>query len=68
MRFTQRTKEILDYRRTVKRWKAEGYEEIAENGSPLWEIHRGLRRYDHVIKDARIAPGGKSVFVKIEPQ
>lgn len=61
---TQRVYEILFYRRTVKRWRAEGFEDLGERGGMLWEIYRG-RRVGQIIKEARIAPDGMSVFVRI---
>jgi len=65
MTVTEMTRRALHYRKTVKRWRMEGFEEVDEGGGMLWELHRG-RRYDHIITAARIAPDGKSVFVKIE--
>lgn len=64
MKVTELTRRALNYRRTVKKWLTEGYEEIGERGGKLWEVYRGCRR-GQIIKDARIAPDGKSLFVKI---
>jgi len=67
MKFTELTKQILNYRRTVKRWKSEGFEDLGERGGSLWEIYRGGRR-GQVIHEARIAPDGMSVFVRVAPR
>ena len=64
MKVTDRTRRVLHYRRTVKRWQAEGFEEVGENGGEVWEIHRGCRR-GQTIQEARVAPDGMSVFVRI---
>ena len=64
MKVTDRTRKVLYYRRTVRQWKAEGFEEIGECGGNLWEIYRGAR-CGQTIREARIAPDGMSVFVRI---
>lgn len=64
MRVNGLTSQILAYRRTVRDWKREGYEEVSEDGAPLWELHRGPRQ-GHIIKDVRIAPGAQGLFVLI---
>lgn len=53
---------------TEVNWKEEGYEEVDESGGPLWELQRGLTRYKHIIKDVRISPDRKTLWVKIEPK
>mgnify|MGYP001614274903 CR=1 FL=1 len=66
MKVTDRTRRVLHYRRITKRWMADGYEEIGERGGKLWEIYRG-GRLGQRITDAKVAPDGMSVYVKIEP-
>lgn len=66
VKVTERTKLMLHYRRITRRWIAEGFEDFGERGGKLWEIYRGGRRGKH-ITDARVAPDGMSVYVKIEP-
>lgn len=44
---------------------ADGWEEVGEGGSRLWELCRGGRWY-HQIVDVKIAPSGKALLVKIE--
>lgn len=63
---TEWTRECLHYRRTVKKWLAEGYEQVGECGGNLWQLYRGSRQHCRII-DARVAPDGMSVYVKIEP-
>ena len=65
MKVTEYTRRALHYRRTTKLWIAEGFEEIGEGGGNLWEIYRGYR-HGQTIQEARVAPGGMSVFVRIE--
>lgn len=64
MKVTDRTRRALAYRRTVRQWRKDGYEEVGENGGNLWQIYRGHRVGKKII-DARVAPHGMSVFVKI---
>lgn len=64
MKVTDLTRRRLHYRRTVRRWLAEGFEEVGEGGGELWQIYRGYR-VGQTIQEARVAPGGMSVFVKI---
>jgi hypothetical protein len=66
MMVTQLTRDLLDRRRIEKRLIAAGFEEIDERGGKLWQLHRGAR-YDHVITEAVIAPGGKTLFIKTAP-
>lgn len=65
MRVTELTKRRLAYVRMYHDLIPKGWEEIGERGGRLWELYRGAR-YDHKIVDVKIAPGGKSLFVKIE--
>lgn len=48
----------------LSRLTKDGWEEIGEGGGKIWELYRGFRT-SHRIVDARIAPDGKSIFVKI---
>jgi len=64
MKVTDWTRRALLLRRTRRDWEREGYEEVGEGGGMLWELNRGVR-YRQVIKDVRIFPNGKSLFVKI---
>ena len=41
-----------------------GYEEIDENGHPLWELRRGGRTRERIL-DAKVSPTGYRVFIKI---
>lgn len=66
MLVTSITRNALQYRRFKRDMLRAGYEEIGEHGGPLWELCRGAR-IRHRITDAKVAPNGKSVFVKIEP-
>jgi hypothetical protein len=59
---THRSLRGMRFRREMSR---KGYERLAENGSPLWELHRGFRT-DHKIVDAVVAPCGKEIWIKIE--
>lgn len=56
---TESTKSILRYRRAVKRWRSEGYEELR----PSLHFANGQR----VIVDVQIAPGGHTLYVKMGP-
>jgi len=67
MLVTKFTRDALNYRRTTKKWEAEGFEDLGESGGKLGEIYRG-GRYTQRITEARIAPDGMSVWVKIEPR
>lgn len=64
MLVTPFTKKALSYRRVIKGWKSEGFEEVGEGGGMLWQIRRGCR-VGQVIREVRIAPDGMSVFVRI---
>jgi hypothetical protein len=64
MLVTDLTRSRLHFRRTVRRWRAEGFEEIGEGGGRLWEIYRGGRMGQRITA-ARVAPDGMSVYVKI---
>jgi hypothetical protein len=64
MKVTQRTKDAHAERRFAEECLADGYEEIQENGHPLWELSRGDRT-DCVILDACVSPLGRSVWIKI---
>lgn len=64
MKVTDTTRRVLAYRRTIRQWLKEGYEDLGETGGNLWQIYRGVRRGKKIV-DARVAPDGMSVFVKI---
>jgi hypothetical protein len=64
MKVSELTRKALRYRRFVKKWEAEGYEEVGEGGGRLWELYRGGRTRQQIL-DVKIAPGGKKLFVKI---
>lgn len=66
MLITSITRSALQYRRFKRDMERAGYEEIGEHGGPLWELYRGPRIH-HRITDVKVAPNGKSLFVKIEP-
>lgn len=66
MRVNEFTKKILAHRRTINKWKEEGFEKVDELGGRLWELHRG-GRIDCRITEVRIDPYGKELWVKIEP-
>lgn len=66
MKMTEYTKKAIHYRRTVKQWKAEGFEEVGEHGGNLWQIYRG-GKCGQIIHEARVAPDGMSIFVRIAP-
>jgi len=64
MMVTPLTKEILRCRRERRRLASDGWQEVGENGGCLWQLHRGAR-LNHVISDVRIAPEGRTIFIKI---
>jgi hypothetical protein len=64
LKVTDLTKRVLHYRRIVKEWRKEGYEQVGERGGNLWQLYRGARVGKKIV-DVRIAPDGLSVFVKI---
>jgi len=59
------TKKALANRRFSRDMKKLGYEEISCSAGigSLWELDRGYR-YNHRIVDCKIAPSGKSIWVK----
>jgi hypothetical protein len=64
---TDRTREALRCRRIRRDLIAAGFEEVADGGGHLWELHRELHRgfgTDHMITAVAIAPEGKSLFIK----
>jgi hypothetical protein len=63
MKLTERSRDILKYRRAVRDLKADGFEEVGEGGGKIWELHRGWR-YRHIITDVKIGPDGKSLYIK----
>jgi hypothetical protein len=63
MKVTDFTRDALRCRRARKQLAAEGFEEVGENGGMLWKLHRGVR-WREIITDVRIAPEGKSLFIK----
>lgn len=65
MKVTDFTRSRLKQRRERRALVAAGYEEVGADGGPLWELQRGARRLGHVITDVKIAPEGRTVFVKI---
>lgn len=65
MLVTERTRQAHAYRKMSRDLLATGWEEVGEGGGKLWELYRGYRTEHHII-DVKIAPGGKSLFVKIE--
>ena len=64
MLVTERTKQVLAYRRQRRELLAAGYEEVGERGGMLWQIYRG-GRVGQRIRDVVIAEGGLSVYVLI---
>lgn len=64
MDVTERTRDILAYRRAIKRFEDRGYIRVAENGDPLWKLHRG-NWVGKKITDVLIAPGGIELWIKI---
>lgn len=58
-------KDVLRYRRAARDWTKQGFIRIAENGDPLWKLHRGGWMNRHII-EARVAPGGKELWIKVE--
>jgi hypothetical protein len=64
MKVTDLTRSRLLERRTRRTLLAHGFEEVGEGGGRLWELYRGAR-IGFKITDVRIAPEGRSVFVKI---
>ena len=66
MKVTALTRSAITSRRERRRLAWQGYEEVGESGGKLWELHRGAR-VGHVITDVRIAPEGRSVFIKTRP-
>jgi len=65
MRVTDTTIRALKYRRFAKKMRDDGYEEVAENGHPLWQFRRGGRTRE-IITDAKVDPAGYSVWIKAE--
>lgn len=65
MLVTELTRRRLAYVRMYHDLIPKGWEEVGERGGKLWEMYRGYRT-DQCIVDVKIAPGGKSLFVKIE--
>jgi hypothetical protein len=57
----------MAYRKMRRDLLAKGWEEVGEGGGQLWELYRGYRTWAKIV-DVRIAPGGKSLFVNIEPK
>jgi hypothetical protein len=67
MKLTPVSREILQYRRAVRKLTKDGYEEVGEGGGKLWELYRGWR-YDHVITDVVIGPDRRALFIKTAPK
>lgn len=63
MKVTALTRNVLRCRRERRGLELAGYEEIGERGGKLWELHRG-KRIGYVITDVKIAPEGRSLFIK----
>ena len=51
--------------RFQRKAKADGFEEISENGHPLGQLRRGGRTKERIV-EARIDPMGYAVWVKIQ--
>lgn len=66
MLVTDFTRRELLFRKTRRDLFAMGWEEVGEGGGMLWELYRGKRWDGYQIVDVKIAPGGLSLFVKIE--
>ena len=62
------SREVVTYRRFVKKLEALGYKRC----EPDWEIVRGFKAagmgHEEVIVDVKIAPGGKEIFYKLGPK
>jgi hypothetical protein len=58
------TKERLNVRRGEKNLRDDGYVEIAEQGDPLWRLHRSFEAGHLFIADAKVGPDRKRVFIK----
>jgi hypothetical protein len=64
MKFGTGTSRWLAWRRTTRKWTAEGFVRVHENGDPLWRFHRGDwigRR----IEEARVSPNGIELWIKV---
>jgi len=62
MKVTQLTRDVLDYRREVKRLEDAGFKQARE---PFWELSRGAL-WDHVIAEVVIGPDRKSLWCRLE--
>lgn len=67
MRVTTFTRRALAFRKQRRDLERQGYEELSENGAPLWELHRG-GRFAHRITDVIIGVDGKTLYLKIEKE
>jgi hypothetical protein len=66
MKLSERTKEMLAYRKGVRALKADGYIEVSENGHPLYKFHRGEWLVEpHYIADVKIGPDRISLWIKV---
>lgn len=63
VKFTQRTRDALAYRKQQRELLASGWDHV----SGPWEIDWG-GRWNEVIVDVKIATDGKSLYVKTAPR
>jgi hypothetical protein len=64
VKITQRTRDVLAYRKQQRELLALGWDHVPD---PVWEIDRG-GRWDEIIVDVKIATDGKSLYVKTAPR
>lgn len=64
MKLTDRTREILKYRRHARDMKKASWEPVGCSGGMLWEINRGGRQ-DQKILESQVSLSGKFLWVKI---
>ena len=63
MLVTAVTRKLLARDRRRRELIKAGYQEVTDNGGPLWKLHRGSL-YNHKITHVEIDPGGRHLWVK----
>ena len=66
MKFTDRTRRVLAYRRHAREMARAGWEYVGEGGGHLWQLVRGSRRGQRIVA-ATPALDGLGVWVLIMP-
>ncbi len=67
MLVTQFTQQAIAYRRRCRELTERGFEQVSEDGDPLWKFIRGGWSHRH-IEAVEIGPDRQSLWIKVSPE